>query len=90
MAPIFEEILFRGVLYGALRSRFSVVQAAVVSSIIFAGVHGYGLVDFFAVTSSGFLYAMTYEYTRSLVPCAVAHGLHNLSVVLNELPYVLG
>ncbi len=34
-APIFEEIIFRGFLYGGLRKRFSATTAALISGIIF-------------------------------------------------------
>ena len=89
VAPIVEEILFRGVLYKALRSRLSVIQAAVVSAIVFAGAHGYSLTGFFAVMSAGFLWALLYEYTRSLAACALAHGVNNLAAALFPLQYLL-
>jgi len=88
-APIVEETLFRGVLYAALRTRFSVVQAAVVSAVIFSGAHGYGLISFFQITFSGVLYAFTYEYTRSLAPCVLAHSIHNLSVTAYAVPFLI-
>ena len=88
-APIVEEVLFRGVLYAALRTRCSVVQAAVISALIFSGAHGYDLIPFFQITFSGFVYALTYEYTRSLAPCVLAHAIHNLSVSAYALPYLM-
>lgn len=36
MAPIFEEFLFRGILFGALRQRWSFWPSALLSSVIFA------------------------------------------------------
>ena len=88
-APLVEEVLFRGVLYAALRTRCSVVQAAVMSALIFSGAHGYDLTGFFQVTFSGLVYALTYEYTRSLAPCVLAHAIHNLSVTAYALPYLM-
>jgi membrane protease YdiL (CAAX protease family) len=88
-APVVEELVYRGVLYAALRARFSVVQAAVMSAVVFSGVHGYGLTASMDVMLSGFVYALTYEYTRSLAPCVLAHALHNLSAVAGPLPFNL-
>jgi len=88
-APIVEETLFRGVLYAALRSRCSVVQAAVISAVIFSGAHGYGLIGFLQIAFSGVLYAFTYEYTRSLAPCVLAHSIHNLSVTAYAVPFLI-
>ena len=88
-APIVEETLFRGVLYAALRNRCSVVQAAVISAVIFSGAHGYGLISFLQIAFSGVLYAFTYEYTRSLAPCVLAHSIHNLSVTAYAVPFLI-
>jgi membrane protease YdiL (CAAX protease family) len=40
LAPIVEEILFRGYLYGTLRSGFSILASALVTSILFGLAHG--------------------------------------------------
>ena len=88
-APIVEEVLYRGVLYAALRRRCSVVQAAVISALIFSGAHGYDLTGFFQVAFSGMVYALTYEYTRSLAPCILAHAIHNLSVQAYTMPFLM-
>ena len=41
------------------------------------------------VTFSEFVYALTYEYTRSLAPCVLAHAIHNLSVTAYVMPYLM-
>ncbi|BAS11843.1 CAAX amino terminal protease family protein [Arthrobacter sp. Hiyo8] len=40
VAPIVEETLFRGLLYPMLRKRTGAVVAAVLSSLLFAAMHG--------------------------------------------------
>lgn len=40
IAPIAEEIIFRGWLYGKLRARLSLIPAVLLTSILFGAVHG--------------------------------------------------
>jgi membrane protease YdiL (CAAX protease family) len=79
-APIFEELVFRGLLYAALRRRLGVAPAALISAAIFALAHGYGAVGFISVLWSGLLWAWLYERTGSLVPGILAHAANNLLV----------
>lgn len=73
-APIAEEILFRGVLYGALR-RHGVWVATVVSALLFALLHP--VIDMPAVFVLGVLMGLVYEVSGSLwVPMAM-HAVNN-------------
>ena len=85
LAPVFEEIIFRGVLYGSLRARFGVWPAVVMSAAIFALAHGYGAAGFASVFLSGALWAWSYERTRSLLPGMIAHMANNAAVGLTLL-----
>ena len=80
LAPIFEELAFRGLLYAMLRRRFNFLPAAFISAAIFALAHGYGLIGFLSVLWSGFLWAWIYEKTGSLIPGMIAHSLNNFLV----------
>jgi membrane protease YdiL (CAAX protease family) len=80
LAPIFEEVIFRGLLYGSLRARLGVWPAVVLSAAVFALAHGYGATGFVSVFLSGALWAWTYERTRSLVPVIIAHMANNAAV----------
>lgn len=79
-APIFEELVFRGILFGTLRRRFSFFPAAVISASVFALAHGYGLLGLISVCASGVIWAWGYERTRSLLPGVLAHFLNNMLV----------
>src|SRR5438105_3960474 len=57
LTPVFEETVFRGLLFATLRRRFGVGNAAVLSAAIFAVAHGYGVLGFGAVFWSGLLWA---------------------------------
>ncbi len=76
VAPICEEIIFRGFLYSALKSRIGIFPALLISSIIFAGIHmdKGGAVMLMAL---GPVLALLLERTRSLFPSMLAHGLWN-------------
>jgi membrane protease YdiL (CAAX protease family) len=81
-APIVEEIIFRGLLFGALVRSMGFVAAAIVSSLVFAAVHGYGLEGTLAVTLTGSLLCWIYWRTGRLWTAILAHGVHNAIVVL--------
>ncbi len=84
-APVFEELVFRGLLFAILRRRFQWVPAAMISAGIFAIAHGYGLVGFVSVFWSGVLWSWAYEKTGSLLPGMIAHALNNLLVCLSVM-----
>jgi CAAX protease family protein len=85
LTPIFEEIVFRGLVFATLRRRFGVPGAAVLSAGIFAIAHGYGVLGFAAVFWSGLLWAWAYERTRSLLPSIASHAADNLMASLSVL-----
>ncbi len=76
IAPIVEELVFRGYVYGGLRRLMSARQAIVLGAAIFAAVH----LNVEALLIIGLIGAMLcylYERSRSLLPGMVAHGVHN-------------
>ena len=80
MAPITEELLFRGILLQGLRRRRSTVASCVVSSLLFALIHAdpLGLVPLFL---GGLLLAAVQLKTGSLWPCICMHaGFNTLPV----------
>src|SRR5262249_18160665 len=85
LTPVFEEIIFRGLLFATLRRRFGTGTAAVLSASIFAIAHGYGVLGFAAVFWSGLLWAFAYERTGSLLPSMAAHAADNLMASIGVL-----
>jgi membrane protease YdiL (CAAX protease family) len=77
-APIIEEMTFRGLLYGTLRTQLGVRPAALLSAAIFALPHGYAAAGSLSVLVSGILWAVAYERTRSLLPGLLAHSANNI------------
>jgi membrane protease YdiL (CAAX protease family) len=85
LAPIFEELAFRGLLFAMFRRRLTFLPAALLSATIFALAHGYSLLGFISVLWSGFLWAWIYDRTGSLIPGMVAHAVNNLLVCLTVM-----
>jgi hypothetical protein len=78
LAPLVEEVAFRGLLYATLRRRLGWLAAALLSSALFALPHGYGLGGSLSVFVSGVVWAWGYERTGSLLPGIAAHAANNL------------
>jgi membrane protease YdiL (CAAX protease family) len=77
LAPVAEEVIFRGMIYTAFRKRRSKWTAMVFTSLLFAFSHGQFL-HFLAIFSSGFLLVYLYDRTKSLVPSIALHISMNL------------
>jgi membrane protease YdiL (CAAX protease family) len=91
-----EEVIFRGLLFNAMRED-SVKWAVIVSSVTFGIGHIINLVNgsgaelipnllqVVYATAAGFMFVMIYCKTESLIGCILIHGLFNaLSAFANE------
>jgi membrane protease YdiL (CAAX protease family) len=79
VAPICEELLFRGFIFTALRNWCGTLPAALITAVLFGGVH-FGsapALDLVPLAALGFGLCLLYRYTGSLYPCIVAHSLNN-------------
>ncbi|HTW43344.1 MAG TPA: type II CAAX endopeptidase family protein [Solirubrobacteraceae bacterium] len=79
VAPICEEFLFRGFIFTALRNWRGTLPAALITGVIFGGVH-YGsapALDLVPLGVLGFGLCLLYRYTGSLYACMAAHSLNN-------------
>jgi uncharacterized protein len=76
MAPVAEEIIFRGLLYGWLRRFWTILPAALLSAAIFGLIHG--MVPVIAAAFVvGLALAYVYERTGSLWAPAIVHATQN-------------
>lgn len=94
IGPIAEELLFRGVLYSAVRKRTSWVVAMLVSGALFALIHTNPL-GFVPIMGLGCLLAYLYERTGSLAGPLTVHITHNtllmsLAMTVRQLMSHLG
>ncbi len=76
LAPLAEEVLFRGFLFAGFRQRFGWVKALLLSSAIFASFH-LQLVAFIPTFLLGAVLAFTYQRSNSIWPGIILHFLVN-------------
>ena len=99
LAPVVEEVFFRGFFYRALRSRFSWALAAALDGVVFGVIHWTGaatlsLLPLFMVL--GFIFCAVYERTGSLYTSIAIHALNNalafatMTDLNDAVPVVLG
>ena len=88
VAPVSEELIFRGLLYTWLRRKYGVLAAVFGSGAIFAAYH-FDPAQFFFLWLAGAVFAVVYERSRSLVAPMLSHMLMNatwfLTVVMLSL-----
>ncbi len=86
MAPIVEELVFRGGLYRALRNRYSFKRAALISMFTFGFIHVFAsllsgnfsdLWNIFTYMAMGFFFVKIYEETGSVFPAIFLHLINN-------------
>ncbi|MBI5444210.1 MAG: CPBP family intramembrane metalloprotease [Deltaproteobacteria bacterium] len=82
IAPVFEELLFRGILYGGLRKRAGIFFSTTVASLIFASAH-YNFRAVHPVQAAGaVLFCAAYELSGSLWAPLIVHVTGNLALFL--------
>jgi membrane protease YdiL (CAAX protease family) len=85
LAPLGEELFFRGFMYASLRGRLPAFWAALVTAGLFGAVHplfgatAWNLVPILAM--AGFAMCLLYERTGSLWPAIGFHALMNIGVL---------
>jgi uncharacterized protein len=86
VAPMCEELLFRGFIFTALRNWRGTLPAALVTGLVFGGVHAGSAptLDLVPLAGLGFGLCLLYRYTGSLYPCMLAHSLNN-SIAFSSL-----
>ncbi len=76
ITPVYEELFFRGLLFGTQRELLTPLWAGIMSALIFALAHGdlQGTLPLFAL---GSIFAFLYHKTGSLWPGIICHALWN-------------
>ena len=87
LAPLGEELLFRGFLYPALRGKFGTSWAIVLSAAIFGALH-LDLLRFLPLAVGGVGLAWLYERSRTLYAPITAHAVWNAAML--SLLYIAG
>lgn len=80
VAPIVEEIIFRGIILDGFLKRFKPLKAILMSSFLFGFIH-LNPWQFVATFLMGTLAAWTYYRTRSLMLCMLIHFVNNVGAL---------
>ncbi|HDX9576838.1 TPA: CPBP family intramembrane metalloprotease [Bacillus pseudomycoides] len=75
--PIFEELIFRGIILQFLEQRFPFWIAALCSSFIFGIAHTYSLGVMVSAFMLGMFMAVLYKKTNSIIPAMLFHIMNN-------------
>ncbi|HSJ03835.1 MAG TPA: type II CAAX endopeptidase family protein, partial [Verrucomicrobium sp.] len=82
LAPLVEEIVYRGFIFRSLQQRWGTGTGIAISSAIFSISHFYSLIGGLQVFGMGLLLGWVYHRTGRLATTIVIHALHNLAWVL--------
>lgn len=85
LAPIVEELVFRGVLFNRLKVKKGIVFAMIVSSILFALGHEFG--GMISAFLFGLCQCVLYLKTDNIFTCIMVHFLNNLTVYILEFSH---
>ncbi len=88
LAPIMEELVYRGCLFAVLRKRFGFWRSSLISAVVFALVHQQYRVTLPQIALIGVSCAYVFEQTRSLRAAAIMHACWNLLGVLVVNPLI--
>ncbi|NFN88393.1 CPBP family intramembrane metalloprotease [Clostridium sporogenes] len=77
IAPIFEEIIYRGIILDELLDKYNYKKAIIISALVFAIVH-FNFIQLTDAFIAGIILAAVYCKTKSLIPCITIHFLNNL------------
>ncbi|MCX7421144.1 MAG: CPBP family intramembrane metalloprotease [Planctomycetia bacterium] len=83
LAPLVEELMFRVILLGWLKTKTNSTEAIVISSVAFAAVHG--PLDGIALMPLALLLGFLYDRRRSYWSVFVAHAFFNLTNVVQTM-----
>lgn len=81
LAPVLEEMLFRGIVLRSFLYQSSRWQAILGSAVLFGFAH-LNIYQFTAATILGTLLGWLYERTRSLIPCIFLHSVYNTALMI--------
>jgi uncharacterized protein len=81
VAPVLEELLFRGIILRGLLSRYKPWQAILASALIFGAAH-MNLYQFVGAGLMGLVLGWLYLRFRSTFPCILLHGAYNGTLLM--------
>jgi membrane protease YdiL (CAAX protease family) len=80
IAPIFEEIIMRGIILDGFLNKYKPINAIIASALIFGLVH-LNIPQFINAVIIGLIFGLIYYKTRCLILCIAAHALNNTTAI---------
>lgn len=88
LAPITEEFIFRNLVFGVFRYRFSIFFSGILSGILFASLHPQGYIAFPYLIFLGMSLAFLREFRPGIIAPIITHFFVNfLAISMNYLIY---
>lgn len=81
LSPIFEEILYRGIIFRYLKKNYNIIISIVLQALIFGIIH-LNIIQSIYTFFLGIALALTYLYRESIIECIIFHIIYNLFGVL--------
>lgn len=81
LAPVLEEVFFRGILFTSFRKKWNVTTGLILSSVLFALLHPFPL-SFLPIFVLGSVYTILTIECKSLIPNIIAHSLNNTIIFI--------
>lgn len=81
IAPVFEEIMYRGMIFSELRTGFGNITANLMQAIIFGAMHG-DIIQGTYAAAIGFILGLAYQKSGSIYFVSLVHILLNTANVL--------
>jgi membrane protease YdiL (CAAX protease family) len=81
VAPLSEEVFFRGMVYNALRRQLHPAAAIFLQAALFGIFHTFGLAHAAVAALLGLALALVYEWRRTLLAPVLVHALQNAAAV---------
>lgn len=79
--PIFEEVLYRGIIFRYLKKNYNIIISIVLQALIFGIIH-LNIIQSIYTFFLGIALALTYLYRESIIECIIFHIIYNLFGVL--------
>ncbi len=86
LIPLCEEMIYRGMAFRYLRENLPLMKAAVISSLLFAVMHGNPVQGIYAF-SLGIVLSLLYEKYHRLLPVYLVHAAANLTAI--AMPFAI-
>ncbi len=81
VAPVVEELFFRGFIYTSIKRHCGITKAIIISTALFALIHVDVYYRFIPIIIAGLVLPYIYEKSRSLIAPIIVHAVYNFIVM---------